>query len=331
MPLKGKVLVTGAAGFVGSHLVERLVEKGHEVVCMVFSKDPVNYLPPGMASCSVVGDVRDAAFVERAMQGCSRVFHLAGTLNEPSIPAGEFYSTNVEGTRNVMAAALKFGVEKVVHTSSVATIKENPARVDEEHLFRGVFDGHYSLTKYKSEKVAFEYGARGLNVTVVNPTIIYGPRETHTLGQIFRNYLRPKVRVVGFRDSVLNLIYVKDAVEGFILAMEKGRPGHRYIIGGSEMTLGEFVSLMDEVAGVRKPVVEVPGFVLELGVRVIEPLFSLLRILPPLMRAQVSAMRRGTAVDISKAKRELGLPDRPVRDGLKETLDWYRRTGYIRV
>ena len=326
-----KVLITGAAGFVGSHLAERLVELGEQVVCAVFDKDTVNHLPPEFSKFSVVGDIRDRAFVERAMSGCSRVYHLAATLNEPSIPASEFYSTNVEGTRNVMEAALKLGVEKVVHASSVATIKEDSSRVDEEHLYRGVFDGPYSLTKYKGEKVAFEYGARGLKVTVVNPTIIYGPRETHTLGRIFRNYLQPKVRFVGFRDSVLNLIYVKDAVEGYILAMEKGRPGHRYILGGDEMTLGEFVGLLDEVSGTRKPVVAIPDGLLEFGVRFVEPVFSLVGLHPPIMKAQINAMKRGTACDVSKAKSELGLPGRPVRAGLKETLDWYLRTGYIRL
>ena len=327
----GKTLVTGAAGFVGSHLVERLVEKGERVVCTVFDKDDVNYLRPEFMKDSLVGDIRDIRFVEKAMKGCSKVYHLAATLNEPSVPASEFHSTNVEGTRNIMEAALKLGVSKVVHTSSVATIKEDRRKVDENYLYRGFFDGPYSLTKYKGEKIAFEYGARGLKVTVVNPTIIYGPRETHTLGQIFRNYLQPKVRFVGFQGSVLNLIYVKDAVEGFIAAMQKGRSGHRYILGGDEMTLGEFVGLLDEITGTRKPVVSLPDSVLELGVSIAEPLFSLAGIHPPLMKAQINAMKRGTSVDISKAIKELGLKNRPVRDGLKETLQWYRQTGYIRM
>ncbi len=326
-----KILVTGAAGFVGSHLAERLAQKGAQVVCMVWSRDSVNYLTPELRKSAVVGDVRDAAFVEKAMKGCDGVYHLAATLNEPSIPASEFYSTNVEGTRNVMAAALKLGVRKVVHTSSVATIKEDANRVNEEYLFRGSFDGPYSLTKYKGEKVAFEYGARGLNVTVVNPTIIYGPRETHTLGQIFRNYLQPKVRFVGFKNSVLNLIYVKDAVEGFILAMAKGRPGHRYILGGDEMTLGQFVSLMDEVTGTEKPVIAVPDAMLELAVSIVEPLLSLVHLHPPIMKAQINAMKRGTAVDISKSRKELGVPSRPVKEGLRETIEWYRKAGYIRI
>ncbi len=327
----GKVLVTGAAGFVGSHLAERLAELGERVVCAVFDKDKVNYLPPELQKSALVGDVRDKRFVAQAMAGCTRVFHLAATLNEPSVPESEFHTTNVVGTRNVMEAALALGVEKVVHVSSVATIKQSPLRVDEEYLFEGPFDGPYALTKYKSEKVAFEYGARGLKVTVVNPTIIYGPRETHTLGQIFRNYLQPNVRFVGFRNSVLNLIYVKDAVKGMMLAMEKGRSGHRYILGGDEMTLGQFVGMLDELTGTRKRVIAPPDALIELGVSIAEPLFSLVGLHPPLMKAQINAMKRGTAVDISKARKELGLRNRPVREGLKETLDWYRQTGYIRI
>jgi dihydroflavonol-4-reductase len=331
MKSHGKTLVTGSAGFIGSHLVERLVEKGDDVVCMVFDKDKINYLSPELMKKAVIGDVRDYSFVKKAMAGCDKVYHLAAALNAPSVSEQEFFSTNVEGTRNVMKAALELGVKKVVHTSSAVTIKETAKRVNEENIFRGKFDGPYSFTKFKGEKIAFEYGARGLEVVVVNPTLVYGPRGAQSLGGIFKNYLEPPIRFVGFKNSVLNLIYVKDVVEGFILAMEKGKPGNRYLLGGGEVRLGEFVRLMDEITGTRKPVIVLPEFVLQIGVTVAVPIIMFLGIKPPIMKAQVNAMIRGSAVDISKAKKELGLPDRPLRDGLKETLDWYRNTGHIRI
>ena len=330
----GKTLVTGATGFVGSHLVELLVKKGERVVCIAFNRDPVNHLQPEIRKHPrvevVVGDIRNPAFVEKAMRGCSKVYHLAATLNNPSIPYMEFHSTNVEGTRNIMEAAVKLGVKKVVHTSTVATIKETTKRVDETYRYKGYFDGPYALTKYKGEKIAFEYGAQGLEVTVLNPTIIYGPRETHSLGAIFRNYIQPKVRFVGFKDSVLNLIYVEDAAEGFVRAMERGRPGHRYILGGPEMSLGQFVAILDEVSGTRKPVITIPSFLLEIAVLIFEPLMSVIGLHPPIIKAQITAMKRGSAVDISKARRELGVPERPVKEGVKKSLEWYRLTGYIK-
>jgi dihydroflavonol-4-reductase len=330
----GKTLVTGAAGFIGSHLVELLVKKGETVVCTVFNKDPVNHLSPEVRNSKkveiIVGDIRDPAFVWKAMKGCSKVYHLAATLNEPSIPDSEFHTTNVDGTRNIFEAALKLGVKKVVHTSSVAAIKDSPKRIDETYHHNDNFEGPYELTKYKTEELASEYGSKGLKITIVNPTIVYGPRETHTLGAIFRRYIQPRVRFVSFKNSILNLIYVEDAAEGFYRAMQKGRPGQRYILGGPEMTLGQFVATLDEVTGNHKPIITIPGFLLELIVSIAEPILGIVGLHPPIMKAQIKAMKRGTAVDISKAKKELGLPERPIREGVKKSLDWYRLTGYIK-
>tara|TARA_Y100000310_G_C20684975_1_gene818396 strand:- start:104 stop:1093 length:990 start_codon:yes stop_codon:yes gene_type:complete len=328
--MSNKILVTGAAGFIGSYLVERLVEKGEKVVVTIFSKDSINYLRPGLANQTFVGDIRDIKFVEKAMKGCNRVYHLASAQNYLGISAEDFYTTNVEGTRNVMEVALKQGVKKVVHVSSSTAIKENKKRVDENDLFRGWFDGPYSFSKYKGEKVAFEYGARGLAVVAVNPTIVYGPRQMRSLGQIFKNFIEPRVRFVGFKNMILNLIYVKDVAEGIICAMQKGRTGHRYILGGHEMTLGQFIALLDELTGTHKPIITVPEFLLKLGASLIEPLFKMVRLKPPLLKAQVSAMQRGAAADISKARKELGLPVSSVREKLKETLDWYKMKGMIK-
>ena len=327
-----KILVTGAAGFVGSHLVEKLVEKGENVICIIFNKDPVNHLPQEVREKVqlVTGDIRNKAFVEKVTKGCSQIYHLAATLNAPFIPWEEFYSTNVIGTRNIMDAALKEGVKKVVVTSSVAAIKETAERISEEHRFKGFFDSHYALTKFKAEKVAFEYGSRGVDVVVLNPTIIYGPREIHTLGEIFRKHIQPPVRLLAFKKSILNLIYVEDAADGFILAMAKGRSGHRYILGGPEMTLGAFVGLLDEVTHTKKPIITLPSSLLEFAVSIIEPLFTLLRHHPPLLKAQIKAMKRGTAVDISKSKKELGVPERSVKEGVRKALEWYKKTGYIK-
>lgn len=325
-----KVLVTGGAGFIGSHLVELLVREGYDVVSTVYDRAKVSYLDPSLPVKTFVGDIRDASFVRAAMKGCAAVFHLVAALNEPSSKYADFFSVNVEGTRNVMAAALELGVKKVVHTSSVVTIKENASRVDETHLHSGLFDGGYTLTKFLGEKVALEYGARGLPVTVVNPTIVYGPRDTHTLGNFFRLHLESKLRFVSFSGSVLNLAYVKDVAKGQLLAMKKGGPGQKYILGGEEVTLGQFVTLLDKVAGVHRPVIHTPGFAVSVGTAVLSPLFSAVGRSFPLLKAQVRAMKRGSAVDISKALRELGIPITPVERGIQEALDWYRKTGYIK-
>lgn len=324
-----KTLVTGAAGFVGSHLVERLVKRGDDVSVMIYDKDPIQHLDPRLAVTRHAGDIRDAAFVDRAMEGVERVYHLAAALNTPTTPVESFFTINVLGTRNVMEAAMKHGVRKVVHTSSCVTMKETRTRIDESNIHRTPYAAPYVFSKYQGEMLAYEYGARGLPVTVLNPTIVYGPRDTHTLGEFFKLHLKPKIRLVSFLDSPCNLVYVKDAVEAQILAMEKGRPGHKYLLGGEEVTLIEFLSKLDEATGTHRPIIHVPEWLIEIGVEIVPKLYALVGKKFTVMRAQVEAMQRGTAVDFTKARTELGIPVTPLDVGIRETIEWYRREGIL--
>ncbi len=324
-----KTLVTGAAGFVGSHLVERLVGRGDDVSVILYDKDPIQHLDAHLAVTRHVGDIRDAAFVERVMEGVDRVFHLAAALNTPTTPVETFFTVNVLGTRNVMEAAMKKGVKKVVHTSSCVTMKEGRERINESNIHRSPYSAPYTFTKYQGEMVAYEYGARGLPVTVLNPTIVYGPRDTHTLGEFFKLHLKPKIRLISFLDSPCNLVYVKDAASAQILAMEKGRPGHKYLIGGEEVTLIEFLKKLDEATGTRRPIIHVPEWLIELGVEIVPRLYALFGKKFTVMRAQVEAMQRGTAVDFTKARTELGIPVTPLDVGIRETVQWYKQQGIL--
>lgn len=324
-----KTLVTGAAGFVGSHLVEKLVARGDDVSVIIYDKDPIQYLPADLRVTRHVGDLRDAAFVARAMEGIEGVYHMAAALNTPTTSVDTFFEVNVIGTRNVMEAALQKGVKKVVHTSSCVTVKETRARVDETHIHRTPYTAAYTFTKYQGEMVAYEYGAKGLPVTVVNPTIVYGPRDTHTLGEFFKLHLKPKIRLISFVDSPCNLVYVKDAADAHILAMEKGRPGHRYLIGGEEVSLLEFLKMMDKVSGTDRPIIQVPEWMIELGVRIVPKLYALVGKKFTVMKAQVQAMQRGSAVDFSKARKELGIPVTPLDVGIRDTYEWYKKEGIL--
>ena len=324
-----RILVTGGGGFVGSHVVDLLVEQGHSVVCVLAGHAPENNLGPYLEVERLVGDIRDPNFVIKAMEGCEQVYHLAAAKNTPSTRFDDFFSVNVEGTKNVMAAALELGVSKVVHTSSLVTIKEDPGEVDENSLHRGHFPVAYTLTKFKGEKICFEYGAQGLNVVVVNPTIMFGPRDTGTIAKLIKRHLESRVRVLGFSDSQLNLLYVKNAAIGHVLAMEKGRAGHKYILAGTQISLGELVALFDKVAGINRPTVRIPDMAIEVGTTILTPLFSLFGKSFPLLKAQVKAMKRGSAVDFSKAKQELGLPVTSLEKDFATTLDWYHRTGFV--
>jgi dihydroflavonol-4-reductase len=325
-----KILVTGAGGFLGSHVVELLVDQGHSVVCMLAENAPENYLDHSLEVTRLTGDIRDESFVGEAVAGCQQVYHLAAAKNRPGTSFEEFFSVNVLGTKNVMAAALEMGVDRVVNTSSIVTIKEDPGPVDETSLHRGFFSAAYTLTKYKGEKVCFEYGAQGLDVVVVNPTIMFGPRDTGSIAKLLKRHLESKVRIVGFPDCQLNLIYVKNAAIGHVLAMEKGKSGHKYILGGNQITIGDLVGMLDKVANINRPTIRVPDIAIDIGTTVLSPIFSMFGKTFPLLKAQVKAMRRGSAVDFSKAQDELGLPVTPIEADLESTLDWYRQTGFVK-
>lgn len=323
-----KIFVTGADGFIGSHLVELLVKEGHEVVAFLMKNDDRQNLKDLQVK-RIVGDVRDFKQVKAAMKGCDWVFHLAASMNNPAYTYDDFFSVNVTGTKNVMEAALQEGIKKVVHASSNVTIKESTKIVNEEDQHSGNFDGPYAQTKFLGEKVAFEYGAKGLPVVIVLPTVVFGPRM-HAMKGFFKMHLQPRIRLASYTRSRLNVIYVKDVAKGMLLAMEKGKQGNRYILGGQELSLGQFLHVLDRAAGINRPILYLPEWVINIGCTIITPLALLARIPFPLLKPQVDAMKRGSSVDCSKAVSELGLRIRPLEDSLHETVEWYRKTGYIR-
>jgi nucleoside-diphosphate-sugar epimerase len=187
------------------------------------------------------------------------------------------------------------------------------------------------MSKYKGEKVVFEYGAKGMEVNTVHPTLIYGPRETNTLAPLMRTYLHPPIRFRGYVDSMFDFVYVEDVAEGHIAAMEHGVPGERYILGGEERSIGEFLGLLDELTGTRKPVITVPRSVVEFGTMKIDPLLDAIGINLPIQRDQVHAMRTDTVVDNSKMREELCVEITTLREGLAEHIAWLQERDLLDV
>ena len=324
-----KVLVTGADGFIGSHLVELLVEKGHDVTCFVYKEDDRGNLK-NLPVKRVFGDIRNQADIEKAMQGCEGVFHLAAAMNDPKFNDAYFHQINVDGTRNVMEAALKCNIKKVVHMSSIVSVKDDERVADENSVHSGIFDGPYAETKYLGEKVALEYAKKGVPVTIAMPTVVFGPRA-HAMSGFFKMHLQPKIRFASYLDTRLNIIYVKDIAKGLLLAMEKGKQGEKYILGGPEVSLGEFLKTLDRAADIKRPVIFLPKWVVNVGISIITPIAMFFKIPFPLLKPQVNAMKRGSAVNASKAPRELGFSTRPLEESLRETVRWYQDIGYIKL
>lgn len=329
----GPTLVTGANGHVGNNLCRLLVARGERVRAMIrASADPT---PLRDLQLEIVhGDILDPASTAEAVAGCGRVYHTAaGFLMWSRDPERDIVAPSVEGTRNVLAAAARAGVERVLYVSTGGTIgfSTSPDQVRDETHYNATPHTHYFRGKVAAEREAFEIGAREkLPVVAINPGFITGPRFyklSESIRQIadFVNSAPPIYFAGGF-----GIVDVEDVAEGAILAMEKGRAGERYIISGDNIEVKTLFDLVAEMAGVRAPRVKVPvpilralAFALEMGGR-------LTGTRPLLDRSQVDEFA-GTwgYVSNAKAQRELGWRYRSARETVRRTVAWLIDRGFV--
>ena len=349
-------LVTGATGFVGSHVARLLVNQGHEV--RIFSRvaSKVSDKATGKMTGKVtsrmtstttgnadiladlpveraVGDLRDAASIERAMRGVRRVFHVAADYRLWSAHPEEIYESNVEGTRKLLDAAQRAGVEKIVYTSTVATIAvprhgSLPNEATQSEL--GEMIGHYKRSKFMAEQEAIRAAREGVPVVIVNPTAPIGPgdwKPTPT-GKIILDFLNGKMPA--YVDTGLNVVAVEDVAAGHLLAAEKGRIGERYILGARNLTLKQILDMLAAIVGRPAPRVRLPHAV-ALAAGYADEFFSRLRGREPQIPVEgVKMSRHRMFVESDKAERELGYNPTPVEAALERAVRWYESHGYIR-
>jgi dihydroflavonol-4-reductase len=327
-----KVLVTGATGFVGANVTRLLVERGEDVRVLVRPSSDRGNLT-GLPVDIAVGDLRDPEAVRRAVEGCRRVFHVAADYRFWARDPRELYQSNVEGTTNVLEACLAAGVERVVHTSTVGTIGLSalPRPCDETTpLLEGQLTSHYKRSKLAAEQVALGYAARGLPVVVVNPSAPVGPwdaRPTPT-GQIIVDFARGKLAAIV--DTGLNVVHVRDVAEGHLLAAERGRVGERYILGHRNMTLAEIVSELADITGRPAPRLRLPYAAAWTAGALSTAFATWVTHRPPAVALEAVKMaRRRMFFDASKAVRELGLPQTPVRAAFEDAVAWFEERGLI--
>ena len=326
-----KVLVTGATGFIGGNLVRALKARAYDVRALV--RDQSSTLTLENTGVEVVpGDVRDRESVARALEGCQAVFHCAALYTFWSLEPREVYQVNVEGTKTVFEEALKSGVEGVVYTSTVSTIGIPKKGVGTEEMEPSPRDliGHYKRSKYQGEKEALRAASKGLPVVVVNPTAPVGPwdvKPTPT-GGIVLDFLRG--RIPAYVNTGMNMVDVEDVAVGHILALEKGQPGQRYILGNRNMTLKELLRTLESITGKKGPRLRVPiNLVVALGI--IDQLIEgkLLRRRPRIPLEGMRVARKPMYVSSAKAVRELGLPQSPVEGALEKAVRWFRDNGRV--
>ena len=326
-----KVLVTGATGFIGGNLARELWRRGEDVRALVrpgsnrLTIEDTGIIP-------VEGDILDRESVDRAVQGCEAVFHVAAAYTFWSRDPARVSRTNVEGTVNVLNAARQAGVSRTVYTSTVSTIGLPKAGLGDERtpVDAKTLHGHYKRSKLQAEREALAMAADGMPVVVVNPTAPVGPwdvKPTPT-GRIVLDFLRR--RVPAYLKTGMNLVDVADVVDGHILALEKGKPGERYILGNRNVSLKEIFDMLSSLTGLPAPRFRVPYW-LVVGVgyadRFVEG--TLLRREPVIPVEGVLASKRPAYVSCEKAVRDLGQPQRPVEDALKRSVDWFTDHGYV--
>ena len=324
-------LVTGATGFVGSHVARQLVEAGEPVRVLVRPDSNLRLLQ-GLRAERVEGDLRDLDSLERAIKGVRRVFHVAADYRLWSRHPDEIYQSNVLGTRALFEVAARHRAERVVYTSTVATIAvpsagELPNEQTEATLAQMI--GHYKRSKFLAEQEAKNAATAGLPVVIVNPTTPVGPgdwKPTPT-GRILVDFLNGKMPA--YVDTGLNLAPVEDVAAGHLLAADRGRIGERYILGGRNMTLKEILDVLSAITGRPAPRLKLPHAVALAAGYADQWISRIARREPQIPVEGVKMSRHRMFVASDKAERELGYRPGSVEAALERAVRWYQASEYV--
>jgi dihydroflavonol-4-reductase len=325
-----KKLVTGATGFMGSSIVRELMKDGEGVKVLVRKTSDTRNID-GLDVERAYGDIRDGDSMRNALKGCDTLYYTAAFFAHWTPDAKLPYEVNVEGTKTSMKAALDSGVQKVVYTSTNNALgAHGRIPVNESAEFNHWKTGdHYSMSKYLAEVEAKKFVPMGLPIVIVNPTLVIGVRDIKPTpsGQMIIDVATGNMP--GYIEGGTNIIDVEDVARGHILAAKKGRVGERYLFGNENLTVTEYFRMIARIAGVKPPRIKIPyhvavamGYVFELGAAITGK--------PPVVTA--SEVRIGKLqewYDCSKAVKELGLPQTPVKTAIEKALNWFRENGYL--
>jgi dihydroflavonol-4-reductase len=326
-----RAFVTGATGFVGSHVARALADSGAELRLLVRAESRTENID-AIAAERVTGDLREPEFLEKALSGCEHVFHVAADYRLWTREPEQMYRANVEGTRALLRAAQKAGAKRVIYTSSVATMAypSNGHLSDEQSPVKlANMIGHYKRSKFMAEQVAMEAAQSGVDVVIVNPTTPVGEQDIKPTptGRIIVDFLKGKFPA--YVDTGLNLVDVATVARGHVLAMQRGRRGERYILGGENLTLKQILDRLGALTGLRSPRVRLP-YAAALATGVVDTVVTgaMLRREPRVTLDAVRMGRKKMFVSSAKAERELGWTIVPVEDALRRAVEWFRAHGY---
>ena len=324
------VLVTGGTGFVGANLVRELLADGHTVRVLARRGGDRRALE-GCRVEIVEGDLLEDESVRAAVAGARRVYHVAADYRLWAPDSAVLYRANVDGTRAVLAAAAEAGAERIIYTSTVGAVgipKDGSPGDERTPVSLADMVGAYKASKFLAERVADEWAARGAPVITVNPSAPVGPwdvKPTPT-GQMIVDFLKGKM--VASLDTGLNLVHVRDVARGHILAGDRGRVGQRYILGHRNLPLLEIFQMLATLTGIPAPRFRVPYAVAWLTAVGMEGLARLRGGAPQVPLTAVRMARKRMYFSAAKAVTELGLPQTPVEQALRDAVDWFVERGY---
>ena len=326
------VLVTGATGFVGSAVARALVHCGSQVRVLVRSGSDRGNLQ-GLPVQIAVGDLTDRASLERALTGCTALYHVAADYRLGAHDPAQLYRNNVDGTRNILDAARHAGVERMVYTSSVATIGlPQDGSPGEETTPVALVDmiGHYKRSKYLAEDLVRDAARTGFSVVIVNPSTPIGPGDVKPTptGQIVLDAARG--RTPAYVDTGLNIVHVDDVAAGHLLAFHRGRAGERYILGGQDMTLREILVQIAQLVGRKPPRIRLPHAALMSIAFVAEAFAKASGRGTRITVESVRMSRKRMFFSSAKAIRDLGYSSRAPLAAFEDALAWFRERGLLR-
>jgi dihydroflavonol-4-reductase len=325
------ILVTGATGFIGANVVRTLLEAGSTVRVLVRPSSNTHNLD-NLPIEMVYGDLLDVPSLRNALKGCHTLYHVAAHYTLWTPDPKTLYAINVDGTTNLLQTALDFGLQKVVYTSSVATIGlPSDGQPGDETMFLPLSQaiGHYKRSKVLAEQRAVAFCQQGLPVVIVNPSAPIGPwdvKPTPT-GKIILDFLHRKMPA--YLDTGLNLVDVRDVAQGHLLAAQQGKIGERYILGCRNMTLQDILQALAQMSNLPAPKIRIPYGVAITAGYISESLSRLTRKPPRVPLSGVRMARHPMYFSAQKAIRELGLPQSPIEQALQVAVQWYRDHGYV--
>jgi len=327
-----KAFITGGTGFVGSAVIRKLLAAGHEVRALVRPGTNTRQLD-GLPVERIEGDLANAGSLHTGMSGCQWVFHVAALYAYWGYTWDDFYQSNVEGTRRVLEAAARSGVQRIVHTSSIASLgipRDGTPGTEETSVTLEDMLSDYKRSKYLAEEVVREFVANGLPVVTVNPAapVGVGDHKPTQTGKMIVDFLNGKMPA--YVDTGLTIVDVDDVAEGHMLAMEKGKIGERYILGGENLLLKQVLDLLSEVSGRPEVRLRIPHAV-ALAWAYVDTWFARLdsKHIPAATPDAVRVSSKKEYFSSAKAMRELGYTFIPAREALRKAVAWYRANGYV--